>query len=422
MTTTTSTALAPAPTDHAWLRDRRAAAAVRFGERGLPTPEDEDWRHSRIANLDLDRFPAAGPPEAARAADHAAALPVVAAVGAFSHLVVTYDGHLVHSGGEGKGLTVTDLSLESESQDMAAPGPDVFAEMNTALAPSPLLLEAAPGAVVEQPVVIVHWTSQDGTSNFPRTIVRGGQASQLTVVELWISEDVEALVVPRTEIEADRDAIVRHVLLSDLGPRIWQIASTTTRSGAGGSIVSGTVALGGDYSRFRIDAELLEEGGEAQLVAAYFGDGHQMQDFRTLQDHTGKRTSSDLIFKGAVTGSSRSVYSGLIRVNPGASATSAFLTNRNLVLSDHATAYSVPNLEIVNENDLRSCGHAATSGPIDEDQVFYLESRGVPTEVARRLIILGFFDDVLERFPVEGLRAIARERVAAKLLTTAGVA
>ena len=422
MTTTTPIALAPTPTDHAWLRDRRRAAALRFVERGLPTAEDEDWRHSRVRDLDIGRFPSASRPSPESPAEQAAALPIVTAIGGFAHLSVTYDGFLVHAEGGVPGLTVTDLSTVAESNDLAHEGPDVFAEMNTALAPSPLLIEAAPGAVVERPIVVLHWAGQDGTSTFPRTIVRGGQASQLTVVEVWISDDIEALVVPRTEIEADRDSIVRHVLLSDLGPRVWQIASTTARSGAGGSIVSGTVALGGDYSRFRIDSELVEEGGEAQLVAAYFGDGNQMQDFRTLQDHTGKRTSSDLVFKGAVTGSSRSVYSGLIRVNPGASATSAFLTNRNLVLSDDATAYSVPNLEIVNENDLRSCGHAATSGPIDEDQVFYLESRGVPTEVARRLIILGFFDDVLERFPVEGLRAIARERVAAKLLTTAGVA
>ena len=337
-------------------------------------------------------------------------------------LAVTYDGYLVHREGVAAGLTITDLSQADASEQLERGGPDVFAELNTAHAPSPLLVEAAPGAMVDKPVVIMHWTGQDGTSTFPRTIVRAGKASQLTVVEVWLSDDVEALVIPRTELHADRDAVLRHVVLSDLGPRVWQISSTTARSGAGGSIISGTVALGGEYSRFRIDADLLEQGGDAQLIAAYFGDGHQVHDFRTLQAHTGKRTTSDLVFKGAVTGSSRSVYSGLIRVNPGASATSAFLTNRNLVLSDDATAYSVPNLEIVNENDLRSCGHAATSGPIDEDQVFYLESRGVPTEVARRLIILGFFDDVLARFPVEGLRSIARDRVAAKLLTTAGVA
>ena len=422
MTTTPATDFAPAPTDHAWLRDRRAAAAARFAERGLPSPDEEDWRHSRVAELDLSRFPPAAQPSPESDAEHAASQPVVAAIGEFALLAVTYDGHLVHTEGVSPGLTITDLSQVAESTDLERRGPDVFAELNTAHAPSPLLVEASPGTMIDPPVVVVHWTGQAGSSTYPRTIVRAGKASQLTVVEVWVSDDVEALVIPRTELEAERDAVLRHLVLADLGPRVWQIASTTARSAAGGSIISGTVALGGDYSRFRIDADLLEDGGEAQLTAAYFGDGHQVQDFRTLQDHTGKRTSSDLIFKGAVTGSSRSVYSGLIRVNPGASATSAFLTNRNLVLSEDATAYSVPNLEIVNENDLRSCGHAATSGPIDEDQVFYLESRGVPTEVARRLIILGFFDDVLARFPVEGLRNIARDRVAAKLLTTAGVA
>jgi Fe-S cluster assembly protein SufD len=422
LTTTPAIDFAPAPTEHAWLRDRRAAAAAHFAEHGLPSPEEEDWRHSRIAELDLGRFSPAGHPSPESDAERHASLPVVSAIGQFALLAVTYDGYLVHQEGDAPGITLTDLSTSADSSELDRPGPDVFAALNTAQAPSPLLIEAAPGAMVEKPVVVVHWTGQEATSTFPRTVVRAGKASQLTVVEVWLSDDVEALVVPRTELDADRDAILRHVVLSDLAPRVWQIASTTARSGQGASIVSGSVALGGEYSRFRIDADLVEEGGEAQLVAAYFGDGQQVHDFRTLQDHTGKRTSSDLVFKGAVTGSSRSVYSGLIRVNPGATATSAFLTNRNLVLSDDATAYSVPNLEIINENDLRSCGHAATSGPIDEDQVFYLESRGVPTEVARRLIILGFFDDVLSRFPVEGLRGVARDRVAAKLLTTAGVA
>ena len=422
MTTTPATDFAPAETDRAWLRERRSEAMARFTERGIPSPEEEDWRHSRVAEIDLARFGPADHPSSESDAERAGTQPLLAAVGEFALMAVVRDGFLVHTEGVAAGLTITDLSHADGSETLERPGPDAFAELNTALAPSPLLVEAAAGAMVDKPVLIVHWAGQEGVSTYPRTIVRAGQASQLTVVEVWISDDVEALVIPRTELEAERDAVLRHVVLSDLGPRVWQISSTTARSGQGGSIISGTVALGGEYSRFRIDADLLEEGGEAQLIAAYFGDGHQVHDFRTLQAHTGKRTTSDLVFKGAVTGSSRSVYSGLIRVNPGASATSAFLTNRNLVLSDDATAYSVPNLEIVNENDLRSCGHAATSGPIDEDQVFYLESRGVPTEVARRLIILGFFDDVLARFPVEGLRGIARDRVAAKLLLTAGVA
>src|SRR3954462_11282458 len=120
-----------------------------------------------------------------------------------------------------------------------------------------------------------------------------------------------------------------------------------------------------------------------------------MLDFRTFQDHRAPDTTSNLLFKGAVGGHSRSVYTGLIRVRKSARGTNAFQTNRNLKLSDHAWAESVPNLEIEN-NDVR-CSHASTVGPVDEDQRFYLESRGVPTAVAERLIVAGFFDEVLER-------------------------
>ena len=112
-----------------------------------------------------------------------------------------------------------------------------------------------------------------------------------------------------------------------------------------------------------------------------------MHDFRTMQDHAAPRTTSDLLFKGAVGDTANSVYTGLIRVRPGAAGTNAFQTNRNLVLSEGAHADSVPNLEI-EENDVK-CSHASAVGPVDEDQQYYLESRGVPTDVAERLIVLG---------------------------------
>ena len=134
---------------------------------------------------------------------------------------------------------------------------------------------------------------------------------------------------------------------------------------------------------------------------------------RQLQDHDAPRTTSDLLFKGAVEDQAQSVYSGLIRVRKGARGTNAFQTNRNLVLSDGAHADSVPNLEI-EENDVR-CSHASAVGPIDEDQRYYLESRGVPPAVADRLIVLGFFDEILDRTPVPGLRELLRGAVAAKL-------
>ncbi len=180
-----------------------------------------------------------------------------------------------------------------------------------------------------------------------------------------------------------------------------------------GSLVSAAVAIGGDYARLRTDSALTGPGADGRLLALYFSADHQMHDFRTVQHHQAPKTRSDLLYKGAVANSARSVYSGLIRVEKGARGTNAMQTNRNLVLHEGAHADSVPNLEI-EDNDVR-CSHASAVGPIAEDQRFYLESRGVPTEMADRLIALGFLDEVLEQLPIPGLAAGLRTLLAAKL-------
>ncbi len=175
----------------------------------------------------------------------------------------------------------------------------------------------------------------------------------------------------------------------------------------------GAVALGGDYARVRTENVLAGQGASARQIAVFFGEADQMLDFRTFQNHVGPRTTSDLLFKGAVGGRSRSVYTGLIEIGHEAKGTNAFQTNRNLKLSDDAWAECVPNLEI-EKNDVH-CSHASTVGPIDEDQRFYLESRGVPPIIAERLIVLGFFDEVLDQLPAPGLIPALRRQVMAKL-------
>jgi Fe-S cluster assembly protein SufD len=137
-----------------------------------------------------------------------------------------------------------------------------------------------------------------------------------------------------------------------------------------------------------------------------------MLDFRTLQDHDAPHTNSELLFKGAVEDSARSVYSGLVRLRKTAQRANATQTNRNLVLSEGASAESIPNLEI-EANDVR-CAHASAVGPIDEDQLYYLQSRGLPPDVAERLIVFGFFEDVIDRLPLQGLEEPLRKAVAHK--------
>jgi Fe-S cluster assembly protein SufD len=163
----------------------------------------------------------------------------------------------------------------------------------------------------------------------------------------------------------------------------------------------------------RTDCRLVGRGATGNLQAVYFGEGDQTLDFRTFQDHAAPDTTSNLLFKGVVGDRSRSVYTGLIKVEKDARGTNAFQTNRNLKLSDEAWAESVPNLEI-ETNDVR-CSHASTVGPVDEDQRFYLESRGVPTEIAERLIVGGFFDEVLERFPVLAARPLVEQAIEDRL-------
>jgi Fe-S cluster assembly protein SufD len=143
-----------------------------------------------------------------------------------------------------------------------------------------------------------------------------------------------------------------------------------------------------------------------------------MHDFRVIQEHLAPHTTSDMLFKGAVQDRARSVYTGLISIAENARGTNSNQTNRNLTLSEGAWAESVPNLDIRN-NDVK-CSHASTVGPIDADQRFYLESRGLPPEVAERLVVLGFFDEVIAQVPVADLADELRARVADRLNLTGG--
>ena len=211
-------------------------------------------------------------------------------------------------------------------------------------------------------------------------------------------------MVPVTEIQVGDDATLAYVSVQSLGPDTWQLAHQASTIGANAALGSFAVALGGSYARLRTDSALQGESGSSKLRAAFIGRDDQMLDFRTLQDHLAPRTTSDLLFMGAVADHSHSVYSGLIRVRRGAVRSDAMQTNHNLVLDEGAHADSVPNLDI-EENDVK-CSHGSTVGPVDEDQRYYLESRGVEPDVAERLIVGGFFENIADQVPIAGTRSM----------------
>jgi Fe-S cluster assembly protein SufD len=391
----------------------RRAALERFESRSLPTEAEEVWRYSRIDELDLDEYRV--PP--ATGADRPVPTPVsslVDAVGPASGLAVTHNGSLAAL----VAPSVPGLELLWGGGHPAPVGevagePDAFVTLNTACLSGPLTVRVARGQAVADPVVVVHWVDADAAAVFPRTIATIEEDAEVRIVEIIASSDVRALVVPVTELDLGPAARLGYVNLQTLGRHAWQIGLQASRIGRDGDLVSQSVAFGGDYARVRTDSTLAGKGGSSRLLAVYFGDGGQMHDFRTVQAHAGEKTVSDLLFKGAVADQAHSVYSGLIRIDKGAVGSNAFQTNRNLVLGEGAHADSVPNLEI-EENDVH-CSHASAVGPIDEEQRFYLESRGVPPEVADRLIALGFLGEVLERTPVPGLLPWMRTTLTARL-------
>ena len=411
-----------------WLRRRRSDAAQAAAEFPLPSVEAEEWRYSRIAELDLSRYglredlaPADGPEtEPAVTPDEVGEL--LADLGSLSGVVVLVDGRIVHSEVDG-GVWDAGVRFGAAADDavggevvlgsaMAEPV-DLFALYNDALSEQPIALDVPRGVTVDHPFVVVSYLSTDTVAVLPRLSVRAGGNSQVSVMEVLLSADIDALAVPLTEISVGTAARVSYAALQDLGTRVWELGSFVADVGRDATLSAGVAAIGGDYARLRLDCRLSGRGATGNLSSVYFGDGDQMLDLRTYQEHAAADTTSNLLFKGGVSDRSHSVYTGLIRIRPDARGSNAFQTNRNLKLSDHAWAESVPNLEIEN-NDVH-CSHASTVGPVDEDQRFYLESRGVPTVVAERLIVGGFFDEVLDSLAVPALAPAVSRRLDAML-------
>ncbi len=360
----------------------RLDAAERVAAASLPTTDEEMWRYSRIAELDLDRYTPAD------------AVTVVSA------------SPYVHRN-----------SIDEVSDVLGEAAPDVFADANT-VHMAPLCVRVPRGVVVAEPIVVTHVVDQAALALYPRLVIEAEAGAEVTVIERFVTSDgVEAvgtLVVPVVQVRAREGAHVRYLSINELSEDAWLLGHQRAVGERDSSTTLATVALGGYYARVRTEARLVGSGASTRQVALYFASGEQMHDFRTVQDHDAPRTSSDLLFKGAVSGKARSVYTGLIKIREHARGTTAYQTNRNLTLSQGAWAESVPNLEI-ETNDVR-CSHASTVGPIDAEQLYYLESRGIRPEVAERLVVLGFFDEVIDQLPAADLASELRGRVAAKFL------
>jgi len=382
----------------------------------LPSTDEPVWRYSRVDELDLARF--------APVAVASTTLEGAGLEGDQAAKITLVDGHLVElvmsETARAAGLTIRSLASSDDAADASVLAAvhggnvDVFSALNGAHAHDPVLISVRAGGSVPGPVVVVDWVTAAGALVAPRLVVQAAADAELTVVHWQGSDDVEALVTSVVDLDLDRASRVRFCSVQDRGASVWQVATISARVMNDANVEISQVGLGGEYARARVNCDLVGRGSSGTLNAAYFGTGHQTLDFRTFQDHIAPDTTSNLLFKGVVDDASRSIYTGNIRIEPDARRSNAFQTNRNLKLSEQAWAESVPNLEIEN-NDVH-CSHASTVGPVDEEQRFYLESRGVPPDVGERLIVAGFFQEVLATLPDQGVIDRVTDAIARRLV------
>ena len=414
-----------------WLREQRLASQGVFAATPMPTTRLEDWRYTDVKRwVRLESYAFA---EERTPVEDAAALPaglraLMEESGEASARLAQVDASAVlrelpeELAAQGVVLTSLEAAVRDHGElvrrwlgTAVTPDDGRFAAMNTAYWTGGAFLYVPKDVRVEVPVRLYRWISDSGTAAFSRLLVVAEQGAEVAVVDELGSDDLEgALSVGAAEIFADEGATVIYTSVQRFGRGVAHLATDRLVAGRDAKITTLYTSLGGDMSRADVQCRLRQPGSHVDMLGLYIADGTQHFDNQTLQDHIAPHASSNLLFKGALNDSGRSVFRGMIRVHEKAQRTDAYQTNRNLLLSDGARADSLPNLEIA-ADDVR-CSHAATVGQLDEEEVFYLRSRGIPKPIAVRLVVFGFFSEVLDQLPLEGVRNELLRAVERKLL------
>jgi Fe-S cluster assembly protein SufD len=310
--------------------------------------------------------------------------------------------------------------LERTLSQVVKPEDGKFASLAAALGENGILVYVPRGVRVESPLQSVFWAAGPGLAHFSHLVIWLEDGASLTYVHESASptENGSALHSGIVEIYVGKGASLRFVELQSLGEHIWNFSHERARVDQDGQLDWIFGAIGTRLTKNFSDLDLVGSGATGRMSGFYFTDGIQHLDHDTQQNHLAPHTTSDLLFKGALKGHSRSVWQGMIYVAPGAQQTDGYQANRNLVLSKKARADSIPGLEIL-ADDVR-CTHGATVGKIDPDLVFYLRSRGIPTHLAEKLVVEGFFEPIMDRIPFEGVRARFKEAIDAKMNINGG--
>ena len=372
----------------------RAELVERYEALSLPTTRDEHWRFTDLAGFDPDAFTA----EAAEASEVPSMLELDVAASA----TIDETGIRIDSAPEG-------IRFEALTDDHPLVGSlvqpdDKLRAHNAAAWQHGLLVQVPAGVELEKPLYLRVACGVPGGSLLWRVLVVAEPGSRFTLVQELTSAtpDLEAYANGVVEVVVHDGAKAEIVNVQRLSSKTWLFASCHARVERDAELDWVEGGFGSSRGKVWIQNDLADRGATSRVTGAYFADGSQHLDYDTYQLHAAPDTTSDFAFKGALRDTAATVWRGMIRVEEGAQKTNAYQENRNLLLSKTATANSIPGLEIL-ANDVR-CTHGATLSQVDREQLFYLMARGLPRAEAERLIVRGFFQDVLDRIELQPVR------------------
>jgi Fe-S cluster assembly protein SufD len=382
----------------------------------LPASPAEAWRRTdlRLLPADTFHFPAEGafrelapvpeellkPLTAERQGGQVVLMPGGARV--------TLDPSLIR-----KGVVFTDLRTAMRENpslvtrmtgELVRPEDGKFAALAGAYSQNGVVLYVPKGLTLEEPLNSLLWGPGGELAYTSHVLVWVDDGASVTFVHESASPDEAraSLHAGIVEVKIGDGARLKFVELQSWGRHVWNFTHERVNVGRDASIDWIFGAVGSHLTKNFSDLDLVGEGATGRMSGFYFADGEQHLDHDTQQNHLAPHTTSDLLFKGALKGNSRSVWQGMIYVAPVAQKTDGYQANRNLILSSGARADSIPGLEIL-ADDVR-CTHGATVGKLEQEPLFYLKSRGIPEREAERLIVEGFFDPIMQRIPFEGVR------------------
>jgi Fe-S cluster assembly protein SufD len=407
-----------------FLIEARAAARERFEASAVPRGKDERWR---FANLAPYRFTEA--PDWAPLPDVAAAV-----VAERSRGLAEVGGKAVFANGRGvitpdlpeelkaKGVIWLPLDeaaarhpelLQRYFQVQGAPlGSERFADLHMAMGPVGTFLYVPKNVEITLPLEAWHWQVGAEGAVYPHTLIVAERHSKVTFLDYQRSLDPAAkgYAAAVTDLHVGEGAQVTYVAFQQWGSGVVAHQINSTEVGRDGAAKSLTVNLGAQAVRSEHFSRLTAAGGRSDMLCITTAEGSQTFDLRTLQEHQAPNTQSDLLYKNTLNGSSKTVFSGLIKVDPGAHGTDAYQTVRNLLLDENAEADSMPGLEIL--ADEVKCSHGATTGQVDAEELFYMQARGIPADQAKRLVVGGFLQEVAQRLDHEEIEAKIADLVA----------